>query len=230
MNRESSIAKNFPWPNLIMDFILLFCYYFLLDDLISWQTEHFVLSGVIIILLNIITAAFGIFTFFSIYSSEHESKSYTQFVSTFEGGVIAISVLLTFVSMLWWLVPTQAINKMEAFPIYNGLTALVYFVVNLLILSEAMRKPKYYLFSRSQTAGIISAILNGSFFFFSYGILITSMNIWQPEGQQFIFLGIICLVLFYLPFRIFLLLRPPFHRMEFISFMVLFVVMIERLF
>jgi len=222
--------KDFAFENLLMDFVLLALYYFALGDLVRWQTSHFVFAGVILIILNIVTAAFGIVTFFSLYNYDHEIKRYSNLYSTFEGGVIGISALITFVAAFWWQVPTQAMNKIGGLEVYNGLTMLVYFITCLLVLAKSMDDKRYYKFSKSGAGRFISVILNGSFFFFSYAILISSLEIWHPAQLQYRFLGILCLVAFYLPFRIFLLLRPPFHRLEIVSMAASFVLMIVRLF
>lgn len=222
-------TNQFPFENLIMDFILLACYYFFLNDLIHWQTNHLIASGWITIVLNIATAAFGILTFFSIYSEEYELKTFRAYLNGFQGAVIGISALITFVAAFWWLVPYQAIKNITGFGIYNGLTMLVYFVVCLLVMAEAMNKKKYYKFSKTRKAGFISVLLNGIFFLFSYGLLIASLRIWNPEHSVYQILGIGCLVIFYLPFRIFLLLRPPFHKIEMASVFASFILMVMHL-
>lgn len=226
---QNHITKKFPFENLIMDFLLLACYYFFLGDIINWQTTHLITSAWITVILNIIVAAYGIFTFFSIYSVEFELKIYKDMLTGFEGAVIGISALITFVAAFWWLVPYQAIKNVSEFGVYNGLTMLAYFIICLLMMGEAMNKKKYYAFSKTRTAGFISLLLNGVFFLFSYCLLIASLRIWQPEHSVYQVLGIGCLIVFYLPFRIFLLLRPPFHKIELASVLASFFIMVTQL-
>jgi len=232
MVKPENISSNrkFSFEHLVMDFVLLGCYFFLLDDLVVWQTNHFDLAGVILVILNIATAAYGVLTFFSIYNAEHELKGYAKLMTSLEGTVIGISALITFVAAFWWLLPFQAVKKVGGFEIYNGLSMLVYFITCLLVMGKSLDDKKYYTFSKSTIGGLISVVLNGVFFFFSYALLITSLQIWQPDRFQYRFYGVICLVLFYLPFRIFLLLRPPFHKIELASMLVIFFYMLNNLF
>jgi len=226
LNRPLRISS----ANLLMDLTLIAGYYTFLDVLILWQTEHLVWAGIIMMVLHIAVAAFGLFTFFSIYTMEHALKKYRSMFSDMEGAVIGISAMISFVAGFWWLVPHQAIKATGGLQIYNGLTMLIYFIVCLLAMGKALEDTRYYTFSRSSTASVLSAILEGSYFFFSYALLKATMQVWQPEEMYYRFLAILCLVLFYLPFRIFLLLRPPFHPIELCTLLLAFGLMLAGLF
>jgi hypothetical protein len=75
-----------------------------------------------------------------------------------------------------------------------------------------------------------NAFITITFFFFSYAFLLVTMRHWQPTFIAAPYLAIICLFVFYLPLRFFLLLRPPFNKLEYVSFIISFGFLMFELF
>lgn len=227
-NRSAGIFSQSE--KLLPDIVLLILYFVLLDQLIDWQSRHLALSCTILMLLNIAAMAGGCFSFFSMYADKDEIMSYARRLSPFEGAVAGISTLLAALAFLWWLVPFAGAKSMGVKETGFILGMGAYFVIFMAIVAKAIVYEPGIKMIRSAGFKIANSLITTLFFFFSYGFLLLTMRNWHPHFLLAPYLGIICLTAFYLPLRFFLLLRPPFSKLDYPLFILSFGYMLFRLF
>jgi hypothetical protein len=109
------------------------------------------------------------------------------------------------------------------------LGAAVYFVIFMGIVAKSITDVKMLQLANSQIIKLSTAIIVAVFFFFSYVFLVMTLQHWQPSFIGARALAMICLCVFYLPLRIFLLLRPPYQKFELLSFSITFIFMLIKL-
>lgn len=219
-----------PWIKFIPDTIVLVLYIVLLDPLMSWQARHLSLSCILLILLNTLAMALGCFSFFCNYADMKNISAYAKQLNSFEGAVTGISTLLSCLGFLWWLVPFAGAKKMGVEETYFFLGMTLYFILFMAIVAKAISYHPGFAIIGSTGFKMINSLVNILFFFFSYGFLTLTLRNWQPGFIAAPYLGILCLFIFYLPLRFFLLLRPPFHKLEYPLFIISFGYMLFRLF
>ena len=110
------------------------------------------------------------------------------------------------------------------------LGAAAYFITFMGVVANSISNGKMLQLANSTTIKFTSAIVIAVFFFFSYVFLVMTFQHWQPSFMGASVLAMICLCVFYLPLRIFLLLRPPYQKLEFVSFVLVFAFMMFKLF
>jgi Mn2+/Fe2+ NRAMP family transporter len=102
------------------------------------------------------------------------------------------------------------------------LGALIYFLVFLATVAGSIQDPRGIELQKRSIFQWSSSIVISVFFFFAYVFLIMTLQQRPPAFLGAKVLGIICLVVFYLPLRFFLLLRPPAARSEYVLFLLVF--------
>ncbi|MFM6925140.1 MAG: hypothetical protein ACKOU7_06525 [Ferruginibacter sp.] len=218
------------WNKFIPDILLILLYFFCLDPMIAWQQEHLQLSCYILMLLNIAAVGIGCFTFFSLYSDTDKLVKFAGSLSSFEGAVIGLSAFISCLGFFWWLVPFAAVKKMGVTETGFILGATAYFITFMGVVAGASSGKKVIEMAESTVLKTFNYITTISFFFFSFAFLLMALQHWQPGFIAAPYLAIICLFVFYLPLRFFLLFRPPFHKLEYISFVLSFGILMIRLF
>ncbi|MBK8608501.1 MAG: hypothetical protein IPL84_00700 [Chitinophagaceae bacterium] len=218
------------WDKVLPDIIVLILYLSLLDPLMAWQLKHLALSCTILMLLNIVAVGLGCFTFFSAYAADDALIKYRNTLSSFESAVIGLSAFITCLAFFWWLVPFTAVKKMGVTETGFSIGATIYFLTFMSIVAgsvntERVKTPSLSVFMKFCNTAVLIA-----FFFFSYAFLSVALAHWQPGFMAAPYLAVLCLFVFYLPLRFFLLFRPPFSKLEYISFMLCFGFLIMKLF
>ena len=221
------LKKN--WHKFIPDILILALYWFCFDRLLGWQQKYPGPSCTILIILNIAAVALSCFSFFSLYSNPSRIESYRKSLSKFEGAVIGLSAFISALGFLWWLAPFSAVKKMGVQDTGFILGAGVYFITYMAVVAGTITNSKTLLLANTQMVRLTTAIVVGIFFFFSYVFLVMTFQHWQPSFMGARALAMICLCVFYLPLRIFLLLRPPYHKLEFLGFAGAFIFMLSKL-
>jgi hypothetical protein len=110
------------------------------------------------------------------------------------------------------------------------LGAMVYFITFMGVVAGTVNNKKVNNTSQTALLKLCNAAVLIAFFFFSYAFLLVALQHWKPGFIAAPYLAIICLFVFYLPLRFFLLLRPPFHKIEYISFILSFGFLLMKLF
>jgi|GEM_PF-4787408 len=217
------------WHKFIPDILILVLYWSCFDRLLSWQQQHPGLSCTVLMILNIAAIALGCFSFFSLYAEQSLIESYRKSLSKFEMGVIGLSAFISALGFLWWLAPFSAVKKLGVQDTGFILGATAYFVTYMAIVARSITDSRMLQLANSQVFKLTTAIFVGVFFFFSYVFLLMTFQRWQPSFMGARALAVICLCVFYLPLRIFLLLRPPYHKFELLSFALAFIFMLFKL-
>jgi hypothetical protein len=196
----------------------------------QWQQQHLALSCTILMLLNIAAVGIGCYTFFTLYANSALLTRYVSSLSSFEGAVIGLSAFISTLAFFWWLVPFASVKKMGVTETGFILGAGAYFITFMAVVSNSIGNKKGIEFAQSVRLKMLNYAITIAFFFFSYAFLIMALQHWRPAFIAAPYLAIICMVVFYLPLRFFLLLRPPFHKLEYVSFILSFGFLLFRLF
>lgn len=227
--QNTSVVK-LNWDKFIPDIVVLILYFILLDPLMAWQQQHLALSCTILMGLNIIAIGLGCYTFFTALANDDAMVKYKNSLSAFESAVMGLSAFISCLAFLWWLVPFTAVKKMGVPETGFILGAMVYFITFMGVVAGSVNNKRANHTSTSLLLKLGNAIVLIAFSFFSYAFLLMALQHWQPGFIAAPYLAIICLFVFYLPLRFFLLLRPPFNKLEYISFILSFGFLIIKLF
>jgi len=226
----ASSSARLTWGKFVPDIVLIALYLFCLDPLMQWQQQHLALSCTILMMLNIVAVGLGCFTFFSLYADEALLTRYVRSLSSFEGAVIGLSTFISCLGFLWWLVPFAGVKKMGVPETGFILGASAYFITFMGVVANSISSKKGIQIAQSVPLKLLNNFVTVLFFFFSYAFLLLTLQHWKPGFMAASYLAISCLFVFYLPLRFFLLLRPPFHKLEYISFIISFGILMVRLF
>lgn len=210
--------------------MLLLLYFFFLKPLMQWQLGHLSLSCTLLMLLNIAALALGCYSFFSGYADMEALKRYRDTLSPFESAALGLSAFISCLGFLWWLVPFGAIRKMGVAETGFIWGATLYFIVFIAVVAASINKKKEKIAVNAVITNIAAAAVSSLFFFFSYALLLVALRNWHPSWIGAPYLAIICLSVFYLPLRFFLLLRPPLHKLEYVGFILSFGLLLWELF
>jgi hypothetical protein len=226
----SSTTNTINWQKFVTDIAFLLLFFFFLDPLMNWQLQHLALSCTLLMLLNIIAVGLGCYTFFTGYADMNALTRYRDSLSKFESAALGLSAFISCLAFFWWLVPFAAVKSMgvKETGFILGLTA--YFVTFVGVVAGSINNKKGLANSNIPLIKLVNNIITTLFFFFSYAFLLMSLQHWQPSWIAAPYLAIICLFVFYLPLRFFLLLRPPFHKLEYVSFILSFGFLMWQLF
>ena len=210
--------------------MLMLLYLFCLDPLMQWQQQHPTLSCNILMLLNIAAVGLGCFVFFTGYADMASLTKYRDSLSSFESAVVGLSAFISCLAFFWWLVPFTAVKKMGVEETGFIWGATIYFITFMAVVAKSIDNKKGIKIAQSPALKALNYFVTVIFFFFSYAFLQMALQHWQPGFIASSYLAIICLFVFYLPLRFFLILRPPFHKLEYISFILSFGFLMFRLF
>lgn len=223
-------TANKNWDKFIPDMVILLLYYALLEPLMAWQLQHLALSCTILMLLNIVAIGLGCYTFFTAYADDEAMVKYKNSLSSFESAVMGLSAFISCLAFLWWLVPFAAVKKMGVTDTGFIFGATVYFITFMGVVAGSVNNKKVNKISQSAVLKLFNTAVLIAFFFFSYAFLLVALQYWKPGFMAGPYLAMICLFVFYLPLRFFLLLRPPFSKLEYFSFILCFGFLMMQLF
>ena len=228
MQNTSGAKPN--WDKFIPDIAVMILYFALLDPLMAWQQQHLALSCTILMGLNIIAIGIGCYTFFTALADTDAMVKYKNSLSTFESAVMGLSAFISCLAFCWWLVPFAAVKKMGVTETGFIIGGMVYFITFMGVVAGTVNNKKVNNTSQTALLKICNTLILIAFFFFSYAFLLMALQHWQPGFIAAPYLAIICLFVFYLPLRFFLLFRPPFNKLEYLSFIVSFGFLMMKLF
>lgn len=223
-------SAKLNWNKFVPDLILLLLYFFCLHPLMAWQQQHPALSCTLLMTLNIMAVGLGCFTFFTGFADMETLVKYRNTLTTFESSALGLSAFISCFAFFWWLVPFDAVKQMGVKETGFATGAGVYFLTFMAIVANSINNKKGIRIAYSVGLQIINSTVIIIFFFFSYAFLLMSIQNWQSSFISAPVLAIICLFVFYLPLRFFLLLRPPFSKLEYISFILSFGFLLFELF
>jgi len=218
------------WNKFAPDLLLLLLYFFCFDPMMAWQYQHPALSCTLLMLLNIMAVGLGCFTFFTAFADMEMLAKYKATLTSFESAALGLSAFISCFAFLWWLAPFAAVKKMGVTETGFIFGALAYFITFMGVVAGTINNTKGIKMAGSEVLKTISSAVTTIFFFFSYSFLTMAMKNWQPGFMAAPFMAILCLFAFYLPLRFFLLLRPPFSKLEYIGFVLSFGYLMVQLF
>ncbi len=227
---QNTSGAKLNWDKFIPDIAVMILYFALLDPLMAWQQQHLALSCTILMGLNIIAIGIGCYTFFTALADTDAMVKYKNSLSTFESAVMGLSAFISCLAFCWWLVPFAAVKKMGVTETGFIIGGMVYFITFMGVVAGTVNNKKVNNTSQTVILKICNTLILIAFFFFSYAFLLMALQHWQPGFIAAPYLAIICLFVFYLPLRFFLLFRPPFNKLEYLSFIVSFGFLMMKLF
>jgi hypothetical protein len=218
------------WKKIIPDIILLLLYFFCLHPLMQWQQQHLSLSCTLLMLLNIAAIGLGCYIFFTGYADMDAFTKYKDSLSAFESAAVGLSAFISCVAFCWWLVPFAAVKKMGVAETGFIWGSVLYFITFMFAVVISIDDKKGIKIAQSFALKTLNHAVTIVFFFFSYAFLMLTLQQWQPGFMAAPYLAILCMFVFYLPLRFFLLLKPPFHKLEYTGFIISFGFLMYRLF
>jgi hypothetical protein len=227
---QTADSKNIKWNNYASDLLMLLLYFFCLDPLMQWQQTHLSLSCTLLMLLNIAAVGLGCYTFFSAYADDDALIKYKKSLTTFESAALGLSVFISCVGFCWWLAPFAAVKQLGVQETGFIWGAVGYFITFMGVVANTVNAKQFINTAQLSIIKSVNIFITTLFFFFSYAFLLLTLKQWQPSFMAATYLALICLFAFYLPLRFFLLLRPPFHKMEYVSFVFSFGILMIELF
>jgi hypothetical protein len=227
---QTASFTKLNWNRFVPDIMLLLLYFFCLNPLMAWQQQHLALSCTLLMLLNIVALGLGCFTFFTIYADMDGLIKYRDSLSTFESAALGLSAFVSCLAFFWWLVPFTAVKKMGVTDTGFLAGASAYFITFLAVMAGSIINKKGIKIARSTALKAVNSSVTIFFFFFSYAFLLMALQHWKPTFIAAPYLAIICMFVFYLPLRLFLLLRPPFVIAEYVIFIISFGFLMLQLF
>lgn len=227
-----NIQKPFVqyWDKILPDVLSVLLYVFFLEPLIRWQMLHPGLSCTILMVLNTAAICAGALSFFSLYGDTKKLYEYRDSMKSWEGAALGISIMLSVVGFFWWLFPFQALKKLGVTETGFILGLTFYFISFMAVVANAVSGKSVIEIVKRPEVRALSVVFTTLFFFFSYGLLELTMRVLDGYGGNHELTGLVCLIVFYLPLRFFLLLRPPRHFTEYVSFILSFGYMLWQLF
>lgn len=223
-------SQKLNWNKFVPDIIILLLYFFCLDPLMQWQQQHLVLSCNILMVLNIVAVGLGSYVFFSGYADTTALTKYRDSLSSFESAAVGLSAFVSCLGFFWWLVPFASVKKMGVQETGFLFGAPIYFITFLSVVATSIGNKKTIEIAQSVQLKVLNSTVSIIFFFFSYAFLLMAMQHWQPGFIASSYLAILCMFVFYLPLRFFLLMQPPFHKLEYLSFILAFGFLMFRMF
>lgn len=230
LSSQTSASSKLNWDKFVPDIILLLLYFFCLDPLMAWQQQHLALSCTLLMLLNIMAVGLGCYTFFTAYADTDAMVKYKNSLSPFESAVMGLSAFISCLAFFWWLVPFAAVKKMGVTDTGFILGGTAYFITFMAVVASSVNDKKTNNTSQSALLKLCNAAVLIAFSFFSYAFLFMALQHWKPGFMAAPYLAMICMIVFYLPLRFFLLFRPPFHKTEYVIFMLSFGFLLFQLF
>ena len=227
---QNTSGAKLNWDKFIPDIAVMILYFALLDPMMAWQQQHLALSCTILMGLNIIAIGIGCYTFFTALADTDAMVKYKNSLSTFESAVMGLSAFISCLAFCWWLVPFAAVKKMGVTETGFIIGGMVYFITFMGVVAGTVNNKKVNNTSQTVILKICYTLILIAFFFFSYAFLLMALQHWQPGFIAAPYLAIICLFVFYLPLRFFLLFRPPFNKLEYLSFILSFGFLMMKLF
>ena len=227
---QNTSGAKLNWDKFIPDIAVMILYFALLDPMMAWQQQHLALSCTILMGLNIIAIGIGCYTFFTALADTDAMVKYKNSLSTFESAVMGLSAFISCLAFCWWLVPFAAVKKMGVTETGFIIGGMVYFITFMGVVAGTVNNKKVNNTSQTAILKICNTLILIVFFFFSYAFLLMALQHWQPGFIAAPYLAIICLFVFYLPLRFFLLFRPPFNKLEYLSFILSFGFLMMKLF
>lgn len=223
-------SATLNWNKFAPDLFLLLLYFFCLHPIMEWQQQHPALSCTLLMLLNIMAIGLGCFTFFTAFADTEILVNYKNTLTTFESAALGLSAFISCLAFFWWLVPFAAVKQMGVKETGFILGASAYFITFMAIVAGSVNNKKGIKIAYSGVLKTINSTVAVIFFFFSYAFLLMTMQNWQSHFIAAPYLAMICLFIFYFPLRFFLLLRPPFSKLDYISFIISFGFLMFELF
>jgi hypothetical protein len=227
---QAMLMAKKNWDKLLPDILITILYYLLLDKMMAWQYNNPSLSCSLLMILNIIAVSFGCLFFFSLYADDDQLLAYKKLLPKWQSAALGLSVFICVFGFMWWLVPFAAAKKLgvEETGFIAGLVA--YFICFMGTVVYAIGQNKKKLIVNTYALKGANVIITTVFFFYSYAFLKMGLQNAQPIGLTEELVSLVCLIIFYLPLRFFLLLRPPHSRLEYIVFFLSFANMLYLLF
>lgn len=224
----SSFGQTFEKfiPDLLFLLLMIFCS----RPLMEWQLQHLSLSCTLLMALNTAAVSMGAYRFFAGYADEGGLLKYVGMLRSFERSLLGLSVFISCFAFFWWLVPFSVAKELGVKETGFIIGMSIYFISFLAIVAGTISNRKALQVQQSSIFRTASAFVTGAFFFFSTCLLLALLPSWQPGFIGAKAIAIICMIVFYLPIRIFLLLRPPFHRFEYPLFLLSFIYLMLQIF
>ena len=230
MPTQQQASAKLNWNRFLPDIILLLLYFFCLNPLMAWQQQYPALSCTFLMALNIMAVGLGCFTFFTGFADMETLTKYRNTLTIFESAALGLSAFISCLAFFWWLVPFTAVNQLGVKETGFSTGAIIYFLTFMGVVAGSINNKKGIKIAYSGLLQITASTIIIIFFFFSYAFLLTTMQNWQSQFIAAPILAMLCMFVFYLPLRFFLLLRPPFSKLEYISFILSFGFLMFELF
>ncbi|MBL0152575.1 MAG: hypothetical protein IPP93_03440 [Chitinophagaceae bacterium] len=218
------------WDKILPDVFSVLLYAFFLEPLVTWQMQHPGLSCTILMLLNTLAVSAGALSFFGLYGDTRLLYQYRDSMKSWEGAALGMSVMLSAVGFFWWLFPFQALKKLGVTETGFILGMTFYFICFMSVVAKSVNGKEVLTLAQKPLVRASSAVFTTLFFFFSYGLLTITMKVLHTDSIHTAAWGLICLLVFYLPLRFFILLRPPRHIFEYVSFLLSFGYLLWQIF
>jgi hypothetical protein len=232
MKATTTVFANraFEKINLLTDAAVVFLCYFGLDAMKQWQSENLQLSVNLLMLLNIIAVCLGCFSYYAAWNNKEIPENQSLVTSDFEKKTVGTAAFITAWGFVWWFVPFEAMTEMGGRATLFALGVVIYIFSYLIVLINSLKHKESHKIAGNPFVKIGSNLFISVFIFFSIAFLTLTVQNWHPENGGIQFRAILCLSLFYLPLRIFLLLKPPFGFMELATFLMSFLFLVFQVF
>jgi hypothetical protein len=229
MHTASTMTGNY-WDKILPDILAIILYTFCLEPMIAWQFNNPALSCTLLMFFNIVAVSFGCLRFFSLYADTKQLIAYKNQLPKWESAVLGLSIFISVVGFLWWLVPFAVVKKMGVTDTGFFIGLGVYFISFMAIVANSVNEVKTITLSNTTPVRLGAVISTTVFFFFSYSFLLMTMRQTPDLTDEGLIINLLCLCVFFLPLRFFLLFQPPRKSVEYISFLLSFGFMLFTLF
>lgn len=232
MKTISTVFANRPFDkiNLLTDAAVVSLCYFGLEAMKQWQTENIQLSVNLLMLLNIIAVCLGCFSYYAAWNNKEVTENQSLVTSDFEKKTVGAAAFITAWGFVWWFVPFHAMLEMGGKATLFALGVVIYIFSYLIVLINSLKHKDSHKIAGNPFIKLGSNLFISVFIFFSIAFLTLTVQNWHPENGVTQFWAITCLCLFYLPLRIFLLLKPPFGLIELATFLMSFFFLVFQVF
>lgn len=232
MKTTSTVFANRPFDkiNLLTDAVVVSLCYFGLEAMKQWQAENLQLSVNLLMLLNIIAVCLGCFSYYAAWNNNEIPENENLVTTDFEKKTVGAAAFITAWGFVWWFVPFEAMLEMGGKSPLFALGVVIYIFSYLIVLINSLKHKESHKIAGNPFIKLGSNLFISVFIFFSIAFLTLTVQNWHLENGGTQFWAITCLCLFYLPLRIFLLLKPPFGLMELATFIMTFMFLVFQVF
>lgn len=219
-----SAFGRFPWEDLLLDLLLILLVWTALDRVTGWMGDHLFVAWLAAGPLHWLAMAAALAGRRGAFASD--SPKGLSPGGEKAAGLMGLALVLGMAGGLWLILPRTAAAAQRPLSGLWNFFEIGVVMGTLFIFGLFLERPEFVSGRLPQGAVRVgTAVLIGGYLFYSEALITTTMQLTNGEA---LWGGLAILALVFLPFRMMLLLRPPFSLWEMGTAVLAFAVFLQR--